>query len=96
MRRSCEKDHGLPRPIPGRGQDNAHTAESAVGDYTTGRADPRKGAVRLPRGSAWRRFIALQRAIQRGKAPAGRRFVSSEDIPVAGQAFSDSGAGSCH
>ena len=54
MRRSCEKDHGLPRPIPGRGQDNAHTAESAVGDYTTGRADPRKGAVRLPRGSAWR------------------------------------------
>jgi len=29
-------------------------------------------------------------------APAGRRFVSSEDIPVAGQAFSDSGAGSCH
>jgi len=52
--------------------------------------------VRLPRGSAWRRFIALQRSIQRGKAPAGRRFVSSEDIPVAGQAFSDSGAGSCH
>src|SRR5207245_3825217 len=64
------EDHGLPRPIPGRGRDNAHTAEAAVGDYTTGRADPRKGAVRLPRGSAWRRFIALQRSIQRGKAPA--------------------------